>query len=162
MLDGLLSRLLRGTVDQLVQQALEERDADGAAPSYTYRVHGDPTRLRIADTAIINDALFNVSGGTITVGEYVFFGHDVSLLTGTHDFNQFGRDRQRAIVRSGRDIVVEDGAWIASGCLVLGPCVIGAHAVVGAGSLVLKDVEPYTIVAGRPATIVRRIEARPD
>ena len=162
MLEGLLSRLLRGTVENLVRSALEEREVDGVPPSYRYRVHGDPTRLHVPDTAIINDALFNVSGGSITVGEYVFFGHHVALLTGTHDFNKFGLDRQTAIVRSGRDIVVEEGAWIASHCVVLGPCVIGAHAVVGAGSLVLKDVEPYTIVAGRPAALVRRIETRPD
>jgi acetyltransferase-like isoleucine patch superfamily enzyme len=161
MLEGLLSRLLRGTVESLVQSALEERDADGVPPSYRYRLHGDPTRLCIHPTAIINDALFNVSGGSITVGEYAFFGHHVALLTGTHDFNKFGQERQTAIVRSGRDIVVEEGAWLASDCVVLGPCVIGAHAVVGAGSLVLGDVEPFTIVAGRPAALVRRIEARP-
>ncbi len=161
MPDGLLSRLLRGTVEQLVQRALAEREVDGAPPSYRYRVHGDPARLRVHPTAIINDALFNVSGGSITVGEYAFFGHDVALLTGTHDFNKFGEERQRAIVRSGRDIVVEEGAWVASDCVVLGPCVIGAHAVVAAGSLVLRDVEPFTIVAGRPAALVRRIEARP-
>lgn len=161
-LDRLLARLLQGTVEQLVERALAERDADGAPPSYRYRVHGDSKRLRIHPTAVVNDALFNLSGGSITVGEYAFFGHRVALLTGSHDFNRFGRERQTAIVRSGRDIVVEEGAWLASDSVVLGPCVIGAHAVVAAGSLVLGDVEPFTIVAGRPAALVRRIEARPD
>jgi acetyltransferase-like isoleucine patch superfamily enzyme len=42
--------------------------------------------------------------------------------------------------------------------LVLGPCRIGEHAVVAAGSLVTRDVASYTVVAGRPATLVRRIE----
>jgi acetyltransferase-like isoleucine patch superfamily enzyme len=41
--------------------------------------------------------------------------------------------------------------------MVLGPCVIGAHAVVGGGSLVMGDVEPYTIVAGSPAKVLRTI-----
>lgn len=162
MLDRLLSRLLRAPVEQAVQRILAEREVDGVPPPYRYRVHGDPNRLRIHGTAIINDALFNVSGGCIRVGEHAFFGHHVALLTGTHDIEKFGLERQQAIVRSGRDIVVEEGAWVASHSVVLGPCVIGAHSVVGAGSLVLKDVEPFTIVAGRPARVVRRIEARPD
>jgi acetyltransferase-like isoleucine patch superfamily enzyme len=41
---------------------------------------------------------------------------------------------------------------------VLGPCRIGQHAVVAAGSLVIHDVDPYTVVAGQPARPLRRIE----
>ena len=161
-LDRLLARLFRGTVDGLVEEALAKRDADGAPPSYHYRVHGDPTRLRIHPTAVVNDALFNVAGeSTITVKEYAFFGHQVAVLAGIHDVNKFGRERQTTILREGRDVVIEEGAWLASQVLVLGPCVIGAHSVVAGGSLVIRDVEPFTIVAGRPATVVRRIDARP-
>src|SRR5215211_5482637 len=71
--------------------------------------------------------------------------------------NKFGRERQLAIPRSGRDIVIEEGAWVASNAMVLGPCVIGAHAVVGGGSLVIGDVAPYAIVAGAPAKVLRTI-----
>jgi acetyltransferase-like isoleucine patch superfamily enzyme len=124
-------------------------------------VYGDPTRLHIAPTAVVNNALFNLSSGQITVGEYAFFGHNVSVLTGTHDINKFGRERQLAIPRSGRDIVIGEGAWVASNAMVLGPCVIGAHAVVGGGSLVLGDVEPYAIVAGSPAKLLRTIPRPP-
>ena len=162
VLDGLLARLLRGTVEDLVQKALDERDRPGAPPSYRYRVHGDPRRLRIHPTAVVNDALFNVAAdSTITVGEYAFFGHQVAVLAGVHDVSKFGRERQTAILRQGRDVVVEEGAWLASHVLVLGPSVIGRHAVVAGGSLVMGDVEPFTIVAGRPAKVLRRIEERP-
>jgi acetyltransferase-like isoleucine patch superfamily enzyme len=53
--------------------------------------------------------------------------------------------------------VIEEGAWVSSNAIVVGPCRIGAHAVVGVGSLVLKDVDPYTIVAGTPAKVMRTI-----
>src|SRR5215203_4767349 len=66
-------------------------------------------------------------------------------------------ERQLAIPRSGRDIVIGEGAWVASNAMVLGPCTIGAHAVVGGGSLVIGDVAPYTIVAGVPAEVLRTI-----
>jgi acetyltransferase-like isoleucine patch superfamily enzyme len=91
------------------------------------------------------------------VGEYAFFGHNVSVLTGTHDITTFGRERQLTIPRSGRDIVIEEGAWVASNAMVLGPCRIGANAVVGGGSLVIGDVAPYMIVAGSPAKVLRTI-----
>jgi acetyltransferase-like isoleucine patch superfamily enzyme len=71
--------------------------------------------------------------------------------------NKFGRERQLAIPRSGRDIVIGEGAWVASNAMVLGPCTIGAHAVVGGGSLVIGDVAPYAIVAGVPAKVLRTI-----
>jgi acetyltransferase-like isoleucine patch superfamily enzyme len=52
---------------------------------YHYAVFGDPARLVIEPGADVNDALFNVSSGTIRVEANAFFGHGVSLLTGTHD-----------------------------------------------------------------------------
>ena len=87
----------------------------------------------------------------ITVGKYAFFGHNVAILTGTHDITKFGAERQVAVPKAGRDVLIGEGAWLASFVIVVGPCSIGEHAVVGVGSLVLEDVAPYTIVAGSPA-----------
>ena len=154
LLDDLLRRLLRGTVDALVAEQLERHKVDAL---YTYRVHGKPERLHLDPTAVVNNTLFNLSSGHITVGEYAFFGHNVAVLTGTHDIEKFGRERQLAIPRTGRDIVVGDGVWLASDVLVLGPCRIGEHAVVAGGSMVRDDVEPYTVVAGRPAKAVKKL-----
>ena len=120
-------------------------------------IYGDPARLHIAPTAVVNNALFNLSSGEITVGEYAFFGHNVSVLTGTHDWTKFGAERQVAVPTSGRDVAIEEGAWVSSHAIIVAPCRIGAHAVVGVGSLVLKDVAPYTIVAGNPARVLRTI-----
>ena len=124
-------------------------------------VYGDPARLHIAPTAIVNNALFNLSSGDITVGDYAFFGHNVSVLTGSHDWTKFGAERQVAVPTSGRDVIIEEGAWVSSNAIIVAPCRIGAHAVVGVGSLVMKDVDPYTIVAGSPAKVLRTIP-RPD
>lgn len=158
LLDRLISKLLRGPVDALVAEKVAEQVAELKLDAlYRHRWHGDAGRLKIHETAVVNNALFNVSGGTITVGEYAFFGHDVAILTGTHDIEQFGRARQLAFPREGRDVVIGDGVWLASHVLVLGPVTIGDHAVVAAGSLVREDVEPYSVVAGRPAKLVKRL-----
>lgn len=175
LLDRLTSRLLAGPLDDLVaarvaaelarqlpaqvEQQVAELKLDAL---YRHRWHGDPDRLRIHETAIVNNALFNVSGGTITVGEYAFFGHDIAVLTGTHDIEQFGRARQLAFPRSGRDVVIGEGVWLASHVLVLGPVTIGAHAVVAGGSLVRSDVPAYAVVAGRPAKVIKMLTPPPE
>jgi acetyltransferase-like isoleucine patch superfamily enzyme len=124
------------------------------------RTAGDRSRLSIHETAIVNDAFFNVISGTVTIGEYSFFGNGVFILTGSHDVTKFGLARQRSFPQEGRDIVIGDGVWIASNATVLGPCVIGDHAVVAAGALVQNDVAAYTIVAGVPAKIIGDVRGR--
>ncbi|MGH4019818.1 MAG: acyltransferase [Pseudonocardiaceae bacterium] len=159
MLDGLLAQLLRGPVDRLVTEAMNRyTHGDDDNPLYRYRVHGALERLHIDPTAIVNNTLFNVSGGDISIGEYAFFGHDCAVLTGTHDITRFGRERQLAVPRSGRDVVIAEGVWVASHAVVLGPCRIGEHAVVAGGSLVMDDVAPYTVVAGRPAKVIKKVD----
>jgi acetyltransferase-like isoleucine patch superfamily enzyme len=150
---GTLAAISRRLADWL-EPAPEDEPAD---PMYRQLIYGDERKLHIAPTAVVNNALFNLSSGEITIGEHAFFGHNVSVLTGTHDWTTFGAERQVAVPKSGRDVVIEEGVWISSNATVVGPCRIGAHAVVGVGSLVLKDVEPYTVVAGNPARVLRTI-----
>ena len=148
----LLDRLLKPMVARLVADCIEEERVDAL---YRYRVHSDPARLTIHPTAVVNNAIFNTGGGRITVGEYVFFGHNVCVLAGVHEVDKFGLDRQRAIPRSGYDVEIGEGAWLATNVMVAGPVKIGAHAVIGGGSAVRKDVEPYAVVAGSPARLIR-------
>ena len=160
--NSLTNRLL-GPLQALIRRAIaehEERHPHGEPEDAltTMLVHGDRSRLHIAPTATVNNALFNLSAGHITVREHAFFGHNVSVLTGTHDVTKFGAERKEAHPIEGRDVVIGEGVWVASNATIIGPCTIREHAVVGACSLVQGDVEPYTVVAGVPAKEVRRID----
>jgi hypothetical protein len=77
-------------VARLVATCIEEERVDAL---YRYRVHSDPARLTIHPTAVVNNAIFNTGGGRITVGEYVFFGHNVCILAGVHEVDKFGIER---------------------------------------------------------------------
>ncbi len=154
-----LADLLAPVLEQLVAKSLAEQKAD---PLETMLVFGDRDRLEIDPTAKVNNALFNLSSGRVTVGEYSFFGHGVSVLTGSHDVERFGLERQEAIPRDGHDVQIGNGVWVASNVTVIGPCRIGDHAVVGVGSIVLDDIDPYTIVAGNPAKVIRVIDHEPE
>lgn len=126
---------------------------------YEYLVWGDPKRLKVHPTANVVNTLFNTSSGKIEVGEYAFMGHDVLLLAGTHDYTRTLVNRQRAVPESGYDIVVGRGVWIGSRAILLGPCQVGDHAVIAAGSVVSPGtiIPDYSTAAGCPAKIIKKL-----
>ena len=86
--------------------------------------------------------------GDIEIGNNVVIASDSIILTADHDVND-----ENFMARY-RKIIIEDRAWICTRSIVLGGVKIGEGAVVAAGSVVTKDVEAYTIVAGIPARII--------
>jgi acetyltransferase-like isoleucine patch superfamily enzyme len=124
------------------------------------RVWGDRSRLTIAKSAHMVNTLFNLSSGSIVVGELTFAGHNVSIITGTHDYTLRMEERMHGIPREGRDIHIGKGVWIGSNVTILGPCEIGDHAVIAAGSLVRHNVPAGTIVAGVPAKQVANLNEK--
>jgi acetyltransferase-like isoleucine patch superfamily enzyme len=114
-------------------------------------VFGPPGRVQIGRECDVRGTTMNVMSGLIEVGDFTFVGHNVSLLTGTHDPSKRNRERYDAVPDQGRDIIIGRGVWLASNCTVLGPCRIGDHAVVAAGALVTSDVPAGAIMAGLPA-----------
>lgn len=121
---------------------------------------GPASRLRVSPTVGLADVLINTIGGSVDIHDYVFFGHEVMLLTGTHDFRKRGAERQQNRPTTGRDITIEAGAWIASRVIVVGPCRIGSNAVIGAGCVIDFDVPPDTLVRLRQDIIIEPISYR--
>jgi acetyltransferase-like isoleucine patch superfamily enzyme len=106
----------------------------------------------------VNNALFNVASGKITVEDYVLFGHNVCLLTGSHDYRKVELERHLSIPDSGKDITIKRGAWIASNVIIIGPCTIGENSVIGAGSLVCEDVPSDTVCHSSNQLTMKKIK----
>ena len=129
-----------------------------AVTLHQYLVFGDGARLHLSSSCVVNNALFNLASGDISVGDRVFFGHNVSVITGTHPYTKFGVERMEEWTKAGNDIVISEGVWVASNATIIGPSNIGKHSVVAAGSVVKGDVPSYTVVAGVPAKVIKKIE----
>jgi acetyltransferase-like isoleucine patch superfamily enzyme len=86
----------------------------------------------------------------VKIGKDVFTGHDVMILTASHNYNKFGFERSHS-ENVGGPVTIEEGVWIATRAIIIGPCRIGKHSVVGAGSVVTHDMPPYQVWVGNPA-----------
>jgi maltose O-acetyltransferase len=82
-------------------------------------------------------------------------GPNVQIYTAAHDLKARARNRGMEVAKP---ISIEDNVWIGGAAILLPGVSIGRNAVVGAGSVVTRDVPPNTVVAGNPARVIREIE----
>jgi acetyltransferase-like isoleucine patch superfamily enzyme/2-polyprenyl-3-methyl-5-hydroxy-6-metoxy-1,4-benzoquinol methylase len=127
-----------------------------------FRVHHGYDHIHLGNHIRLANTLINAGDneGEVIIEDYVFCGHNVMILARDHDYKTFGVNRQLSIRE--KKIHIKTGAWLASGAIILGGVTIGEHAVVGAGSVVTKDVPAYTLVAGNPAAVVKEISHHND
>jgi len=97
--------------------------------------------------------LVTTSGG-VTIGDRTLIGYRSQILSSNHRIPEkcgriFGSGHIHKKVKIGNDV------WIGANAIVLPGVTIGEGAVVAAGSVVTKDIEPYTIVAGNPARLIK-------
>lgn len=106
-----------------------------------------------SDCFVNVECVFDLSS-EIKIGNNVYFGHRVMLITSNHDFSSA---KQRGGQLTGDAILIEDGAWVGAGTIVLPGVTIGTGSVVAAGSVVSKNVPPNIIVGGVPAKPIREL-----
>lgn len=116
--------------------------------------------LSVGQSSVLMNGFFNLSSGNINIGNFVSFGHNVSCLTGTHDISKNELERQQDFPISGNDIVIEDGVWVGSNVVILGPCTIGKNSAIAAFSLVNKDVPANSMYGGVPAKFIKNIGSK--
>lgn len=95
----------------------------------------------------------------INIGKKVIFGPYVKLIAGDHRIDIIGKYIKDSVEKHPSNdlpICIKNDVWIGTGSIILKGVTIGNGAVVGAGSVVTKDVEAYTIVAGNPAKPIRK------
>ena len=90
--------------------------------------------------------------GGITIGDNVLIGPKVNLVSENHPVDPCQR---KFLI--GKPIVIKNNAWIGAAATILAGVTVGENSIVGAGSIVTKDVPDNTIVAGNPAKFLKRI-----
>jgi acetyltransferase-like isoleucine patch superfamily enzyme len=106
---------------------------------------------------------FAITGGTLCVAEQILIGSNVTVGANTSivdaDFHSLDAEVRKRETSGGKTapIVIESDVFIGMNCLILKGVTIGRGSVVGAGSVLTRDVPPDVIVAGNPARIIREL-----
>jgi acetyltransferase-like isoleucine patch superfamily enzyme len=124
----------------------------------------------VLDCSVVPIELKTFPGGTIEIGARTFLNYGVSIqarervfigqdcLLGTY-VNVLDNDMHSVLDRShaprSKPVVIEDNVWLGNRVIVLPGVQIGRDAVVGAGSVVVKDVPPRSLAVGNPARVIR-------
>jgi len=95
----------------------------------------------------------------VMIEDNVFIGHGVTFINDSYPRATAGGQLQTEADWKVETTFVKKGASIGSGATILSKITIGENAIVGAGSVVTKDVPPNTIVAGNPARVLRTVAA---
>lgn len=112
--------------------------------------------LEMGVNSFINYDCIMINNAMVKLGDNVLVGPKVSFYTAMHPID--AKQREQWLVYA-KPITVEDNVWIGGSATILGGVTIGKNAIVGAGAVVTKDVEPNTIVVGNPARVLRKITA---
>ena len=89
----------------------------------------------------------------VRIGKWCAIGYNVTILAVTHDLNFPTGPEGRRPLKKGA-VTIGDGVWIGTNVVILPGVTIGEFAVVGANSVVRKDVEAFAVVAGNPAEVL--------
>lgn len=99
----------------------------------------------------------------VHIGDNVMIGPNVTLATPMHPLLPKERNIQKREDGSlynleyAKPITIKDNCWLASNVVVCGGVTIGEGCVIGAGSVVTRDIPPYSLAAGNPCRVIRRI-----
>lgn len=114
-----------------------------------------PNRIYLGYNVFINRNVNIVAREKIFIGDNVLIGPNVVINSGSHRYD----DKEKLIRDQGHKkapIIIGNNVFIGGNSFILPGVKIGEGAVVGAGSIVTKDVEAYTVVVGNPARIIKR------
>ena len=119
------------------------------------RESGFQGKLLIGDGTHIGDNTIIDVCGDITIGKAVAIGPNCVIYTHDHDYKQHSKPAWKGGVIT-KQVKIEDGAWIGSSVTILPGVTIGERAVIAAGAVVTKNVNPKTVVGGVPAKVLNK------
>jgi len=183
----LLRGALHALAARLVRRRLQVEVGEGSRVRWTSLLGQRAGHLRVGQGSIVNCRIdFDGREGRVQIGDRCFIGashlvcrekitlgDDVIISWGVtvvdHNSHSLDWEHRRNDVTDWargekdwrhvdiRPVVIHDKVWIGFGASILKGVIIGEVAVVGAGSMVTRDVPPYTVVAGNPARPIKRI-----
>lgn len=110
--------------------------------------------IHIGNNFFANFNLTILDEASVTFGDNVFIGPNVSIFTACHPIEPEARNTG---VEWAEAVTIGNSVWIGGNVTILPGVTVGDNCVIGAGSVVTKDIEPNSVAAGNPARIIKKI-----
>lgn len=155
------TKLSMGTGTQIAESAFVDATSDEITLGKNCIVHPGAMLLpyggfiRMGDNCTVNPYSILYGHGGLTIGHNVRIATHTVIVPANHNFG----DRELPIYEQGlsmKGVVIEDDVWIGCNVSILDGVLIGRGSVIGAGSLVNKNVEPYSVMGGNPARLLKK------
>jgi acetyltransferase-like isoleucine patch superfamily enzyme len=113
-------------------------------------------QIMIGNHVYLNRFFNATSASKITIKDYVICGSNVSLLNYDHGWQDIHKDISSTPLLVHGEIEIGTQTWIGNNVVILGGVSIGRHCVIGAGSIVTKDIPDYSVAVGNPAKVIKQ------
>jgi acetyltransferase-like isoleucine patch superfamily enzyme len=110
-----------------------------------------PNEVTIGNNVVVMNGCLMMSAGTITIDDDVRIAANTQLISNNHD--PYNRD-----VITCKPVHICKGAWVGAGSTILPGVTVGKYAIVGASSVVTKDVPDYAVAVGNPARVIKYLD----
>lgn len=107
--------------------------------------------VKIGRNVFINSNLLAMARGGITIEDNAMIAANVQLISNNHDPYDL-------CTLTCKPVLIREYAWVGAGATILPGVCIGRHAIVGAGSVVTKDVPDYAVAVGNPAKVIKMLD----
>jgi len=112
------------------------------------------SNIRLGDNVFINFNCVILDPARVTIGDNVMFAPNVQLYTATHPIDH--RERNAGLELA-KEIEVGSDVWIGGGSILCPGVTVGARSVIGAGSVVTRDIPADVVAVGNPCRVLRSI-----
>lgn len=115
------------------------------------------SRIALGDHVYANTGLTVIDDTFVTIGSHVMLGPRVTISAASHPVDP---ELRRQAYQYDLPVVLEENVWVGAGATILPGVTIGKNSVIGAGSVVDRDIPPDVVAAGVPCRVLREIGPR--
>ena len=125
---------------------------------FDFEIMGDLSRFSIASTSHLKSGTYIEVSGGVRIGEYFHPGRGLTVFSASHNYKDSKRIPYDETVLE-QPVTIADFVWCGANVTILPGVTVGEGAILGAGSVVTRDVPPMAIVGGNPARVIKYRDA---
>ena len=138
-------------ITKVIQELLQTEETPFINPPF-YCDYGN--HIKVGKNFFCNYNCTILDVGTVTFGDNCLLAPNVAIYTAGHPIHP---DSRNSLYEYGIDVTIGDNVWIGGNVVIMPGVNIGSNCVIGAGSVVTKDIPDWSVAAGNPCRVLRKI-----